>query len=290
MGWVVTVNNLCKDKQLDVLELLVEGCSLKSTSRVADVHESTCRRVLLRFGTACHLLMRRAMRQLELNHIECDEMWTFVKKKGFRVTGMEPDAQVIGEFYIFLAFDEDTKLVPTYFVGRRDQTSANKFMLNLANCLQRRNIHEADDHAYKKGKFIPITRISTDAFPGYRTAVDNAFGPYVRYAQLTKNTTSNSDPFITKKVIKGEINEDEISTSLVERMNLTNRTFMKRLNRKTIAFSKKFEYLQAAVAVHFAHYNFCWRHRTLKTSPAHCAGIAKRPWRLRELYEAAMGA
>lgn len=276
------------EKQMDVLRLLVEGNSISSVSRLTRVHRDTCTRLMQRFGTGCRAFLDREMRDLQLSHLQLDEIWTFVRKKGYNITGLEPDLDEIGSVYLFVAFDADTKLIPSFRLDRRTAAAAQAFLLNLAGCLKMPKAHASDQHAFQHGQYVPVTRISTDAFPGYVDAVDMAFGPYAVFGQLkkvTKGKGADKHVDITKAAIKGSLHADDISTSLVERNNLTLRTFIRRFTRKSMGYSKKLANLRAAVRIHMAHYNYCWVHKTIKTTPAVAAGIIGERWKLLDLYE-----
>jgi IS1 family transposase len=278
------MNCLPVPKQLRVVKLLIEGNSLSSTARITGVHRDTCTGVMIRFGNACRKFLSREMRDLELRHIQIDEIWTFCRKKQKRIVGDEPDLDQIGDIYIFVALDEDSRLVPAFRVGRRNAETTNLFMEDLADRLKRPKPHASDNHAFEVGTFKPTTRISTDAFPAYPEAIDFAFGPHAHYAQIDKKATKDGVS-TNKNVICGTIEPKDVSTSLVERNNLTIRTFMRRLMRRTLGFSKKFANLEAATALHLAYYNYCWRHKTFGTSPAVAAGIADHRMSLHELFE-----
>jgi len=257
---------------------------MRAICRETGITRNTCARLLLRFGRACQNFLDREMRDLELRHIQVDEMWAFVRKKEFNLTGEEPDYDRIGEYYIFVALDEDSRLVPAHLVARRHGEATEIFLAELAGRLKWPKPHESDDDAYKRRQYKPITRISTDAWQAYAGAVKMAFGPYAEYAQIVKRQTSKKEREATgkwvdvnKRVLYGRVDEKDISTSLVERNNLTTRQFIRRLTRKTNAFSRKLEHLVAAVALHFAFYNYCWIISTFRTTPAVMAGIADRP-------------
>lgn len=274
------------EQQLDVLKLLSDGSSISTVSRFTGIHRDTCSRLMIRFSEGCKRLLDREMRDLVLHHIEVDEIWTYCRKKERKVTGAEPDHGAIGDIYIFVALDEQTRLVPTYLVGRRDWGSTYAFILDLASRLKDMpDPHESDDHGYEKKRYPIITRISSDAFSSYEDAIALVFGPYVEYAQLVKKSIAkNGTMSIRKRQIQGKVPPEDVSTSLVERNNLTIRTLMKRLARRTLAFSKKLQNLEAAAALHFCNYNFCWMHKTLKTTPAAFAGVVPHPFTFRFLF------
>jgi len=282
-------NILTEFKQIEILKMLSEGNSISSTSRLTGAHRGTCTDLLVRFGEGCRRFLDREMHDLEfahgeeVGHLEIDELWTYCRKKKKQVTGEEPDLAEIGEFYLFLALDQQTRLIPAFRLDRRDGKTATAFMCDLAGRLKYPKPHASDAHNYAKESYKPIIRISTDAFPSYPEAIDFAFGPYVAYAQIVK-VAQKDGLTISKRVITGKVDEKDISTSLVERTNLTARLFLKRLNRRTICFSQKLANLRAAIAVYMANYNYCWRVRTLKTTPAVQAELADRRWEFEELY------
>ncbi|REJ67222.1 MAG: IS1 transposase [Planctomycetota bacterium] len=239
-------------------------------------------------GEACKEFLNREMQDLVLGHVQIDELFTYVRKKRYNRTGDEIDADRIGEFMLFIAFDEETKLVPIHLVGRRKGKVAKRFLRDLASRLRIPKPHESDDHAFVDGNYHPVLRISTDGYQPYKEAVHEAFSPYVEYGQLQKKTTGrgkNRKTKIRRQIFFGEDTPEAISTSLVERNNATLRLFIRPLVRKTLAFSKKLENLQALTALYMAHYNYCRIHRTLKTTPAVAANIAGKPFKLRELYD-----
>lgn len=272
-------------KQMAVLKLLTDGGSVSSTSRFTGVHRDTCTRLMVRFANACRSFLDVEMRDLQLEHLQIDELWTYCRKKRYNIKDDEPHQDQKGDFYIFVALDEKTRLIPAHRVDRRSKEATNAFMNDLAGRLKYPKPHESDDHAYKIGSYKPVVRISTDAFPAYPDAIQTAFGPYATYGQIKKITEGRKLLGIEKRSFKGNIESDEITTSLVERSNLTSRTFMKRLMRRTPGYSKKLENLSAATTTHFTIYNYCRRHKSLKTTPATAAGLIKSEWSFAELYD-----
>lgn len=274
---------LSQEKQIDILKLLSEGMTISAASRCHRVHRDTCARLMLRFGRACEKFLNNEMHDLQLGHVQVDELWTFCKKKGERWTGNEPDADEIGEFYLFVALDEETRLIPVYRIGRRTEETTLHFMLDFFNRLKKPIPHFSDPHAYKGGGHKPIIRISTDAFPAYPGAIDMAFGPFASHAILRK-VIKPDEVKIVKTVISGDIDPKKVTTSLVERSNLTTRTHMRRLTRKALGFSKKMTNLKAATAIHITTYNYCRKHGSLDTAPAVQAGLTDKRWTFEELY------
>lgn len=294
---------LSRERRIEVLHHLVEGNTLRSTTRLTGVHRTTIMDLMVDFGEACQRLMDREFRGLELSHLECDEIWTFVQKKQSRLT-MEERAERhdIGDVYLWTAFDAQTKLVPSYVVGKRSADNARKLMMDLRERLIMPNPHATDAHAYQPASNIYITQVSTDGFPGYPEAVDLAFGGRAKYGQIIKdykNATMAYTPSemvgTTRRGITGLNFHEErsICTSHVERHNLTIRTLLKRFTRLSLGFSKKLENLEAAVSMFLAYYNFVWRTQLpeggrLRRPAAMLAGVVDTLWSFENLYDNAM--
>ena len=264
-----------QDRDVLALQLLLEGNSIRSTERITGLDPNTIMRLLILAGQRCEKLMNEQMRQLRCRRIQCDEIWTFVGKKARHVrTG---DAAELGDQWIFVALDADTKLIPTFLVGKRSSENTQAFMKDL--------YHRIADHRIQ---------LTTDAYIFYRKAVEESFGGDADFAQLTKlygdygqfGNERYSPGTITEvisKVRSGSPDPKHISTSFVERQNLTMRMQIRRLTRLTNAFSKKLSHLKAAIALHFAYYNFCRVHSSLRVTPAMQAGISDHIWTLAEL-------
>ncbi len=297
-------NVLSADRQLMVMRLLVEGASLRTISRVTGIHRTAISRWLIIFGDAAGVLLDETMRGLTLRHVQVDEIWTFVGKKQGRLTIEDRDNPTIGDQYLWVAFDEDTKLVPSFLIGKRSADNARRLMVDLRERLVMPKPHNSDDHAFSRGSYVPVTQISTDGFAGYPEAVDLAFGPYVRYGQCLKNYRNVDQPGrygppemtgAEKRPVFGDLSYDEIGTSHVERNNLTIRTFMRRFTRLSLGFSKKLEYLIAATALHMAYFNYVWRPRhtdysgqsgRLRVTPAMAAKVTPNLWKMEDLFDA----
>lgn len=271
------MNVLQKEKKLAVIAALVEGNSIRSTERMTGVHRDTIMRLLVSVGQKCAAIMESRLRGFHSKAIEVDEIWTFVGKKQRRLTPMEKIDPELGDQYVFYGVDADSKLIPMFTVGKRDTQTATQFMLALQNRLQ------------GNGRI----QLTTDGFTPYLEAVETAFGGEVDFAQLVKSyEADNPGPGryspprvkeVVSTVINGTPNPNRISTSYVERANLTMRMAIRRFTRLTNAFSKKLENLKAAVALHFAYYNFVRVHGSLRVTPAMAAGITDRVWNLEEL-------
>jgi IS1 family transposase len=300
MGSIQVSNVLAADKQKTVLHLLAEGNSLRSVERLTGVQKKTATRLMVRFGQACRQFLDEEMRDLTLNHLQCDEIWTFVGKKQARVHVDERQTSQQGDTYLWVALDEETKLVPSFIIGKRSADMARRFMVDLASRLK---FPQPQD--WWHDTFQHVTQISTDGFAPYPEAVDLAFGPHVKYGTIIKdyrNTDRRSGNYSPAKIIgttrqtRFGMAEDEvwsICTSHIERNNLTTRTLMKRFARLSLGFSKKLENLAAATALHFANYNFCWRPRyqdwsgksgQLRPTPAMMAGVTNRLWKFDDLF------
>jgi IS1 family transposase len=278
MGQVNTLedgmNILSIDIKTRVLAAMVEGNSIRSVERMTGVHRDTIMRLVIRSGEGCTRLLNERMRRLSCRVIQADEIWTYVGKKEKRVR-VNDNPEEVGDQYVFVAMDSETKLIPTFRVGKRDAANTWHFIQDL----QERLMHRV--------------QLTTDGFRPYRDAVEDAFGANIDYAMLVKVYGSSGEPdtryspaeIIDTRLIPITGNPDPalISTSHIERQNLTMRMQMRRFTRLTNAFSKKLVNLRAALALHFAHYNFCRVHSSLRVTPAMAAGVTDRIWELDEL-------
>jgi IS1 family transposase len=294
-------NVLPREKKIEVLHHLVEGNTLRSTSRLTGVHRSTIMNAALDFGHACADYMDATMRNLDLKHVECDEIWTFVQKKQARLTIDEKaERHDIGDIYLWTAIDAETKLCAAYVIGKRSADNARKLMMSLKSRMRPiPKPHATDAHHFRTGQPFYLTQVSTDGFPGYPEAVDLAFGPYAKYGTIIKeyrNDGMQYDPSemvgTKRKSLRGVENDlHSICTSHVERHNLTIRTLMKRFTRLSLGFSKKLENLEAAVAMFLAYYNYVWRTRMPEKSgqcrvpAAMAAGVVKSLWSFENLFD-----
>lgn len=268
------MNKLDISKQTSVIAALLEGNSVRSTERITGVHRDTICRLLVEVGDRCNDLMDGAMRNLRCNYVQCDEIWTYVGKKQRRVSEKSHE---VGDQWVFVAMDAETKLVPVFTVGKRTEETTWYFLTDLSERLSNR------------------VQITTDGFVFYQRHVEEAFGSEVDYAQLIKmyggmdqrGAEAKYSPSPIKEVItriqSGDPDPNHICTSHVERQNLTMRMQMRRFTRLTNAFSKKLTNLKAACNVHFAHYNFCRIHQSLRVTPAMAAGITDTVWNLERL-------
>ena len=271
------MNRLSLDRRTQAINALVEGNSIRSTERMTGIHRDTIMRLLVEVGFGCEALLDAHMRDLSCRRIQCDEIWTYVAKKQRQVT-LDDDRSRVGDFWTFVAIDADTKLVPTYRIGKRDLPTATEFMDDLA------------------GRLANRVQLSSDALRAYVDATERAFGADIDYGQVVKAFEAEpispgrySPPRVVsaeRVTIAGSPDPAHISTSFVERQNLTMRMSMRRFTRLTNAFSKKVENLRAAVALHFAHYNFVRIHSKHRVTPAMAAGVSERLWSLADLVEA----
>jgi len=272
-------NILNSEKQTAAISGLAEGMSIRSIERVTGIHRDTIMRLGVRFGEGCAMVMDAKMRNLNCRALQCDEIWGFIGKKQKhtdeldRVTGL-------GDVWTFVAIDVDSRMVPSFLVGKRDSYSANAFVEDLACRINGR------------------PQISTDALAAYKEAVERGFGANVDYGQVIKiykdvqlgEQRTYSPPVCVRAerhVIAGNPDREEISTSYVERQNLTMRMHMRRLTRLTNGFSKKFQNFRAASALHFGYYNFVRVHKSLRMTPAMAGGVTDHIWTVPELIKAA---
>jgi len=264
------------DKAESILKLLVEGMSLRSIERVTGVHRDTIMRLLLLAGERSQQLMDEKMRGLNSRYLQVDEIWCYVGKKRRNVRS--GDSPELGDQWVYVAIDAETKLVPSFRIGKRVRPDTWAFLWDLHKRLANR------------------VQLTTDGLNHYTVTVPECFGTDVDFAQLTKMfgdygqfdgpDARYSPPRISgviSKVRQGDPDPDQISTSFVERQNLTMRMAMRRFTRLTNGFSKKLSHLKAAVALHFAFYNFCRVHSSIRCTPAMEAGVADHIWNLAEL-------
>jgi IS1 family transposase len=252
---------------------LIEGCSIRATCRMTGAAKNTVVKLLEDVGTACAAYHDDHVRRLHCKRVQCDEIWSFVGAKMKNVTE-EQDKMGWGDVWTWTAIDADTKLIVSYLVGQRGPAWAKMFMEDVASRVTSR------------------IQLTTDGLKMYGDAVEGAFGCDVDYAMLIK--LYGNDSFDTKyssgectgtrtAVLQGNPDPKHISTSFVERQNLTLRMQMRRFTRLTNGFSKKAENHAHAVALHYMHYNYCRVHQTLRVTPAMEAGLANHVWTMDEL-------
>ena len=271
------MNRLKIDRRVAVVSALVEGNSIRSVDRMTGTHRDTIMRLMIRVGGGCEGLMDQSMRDLPCDNIQVDEIWSYVGKKQRHLKRIDDQSRT-GNMWTYVALDRDTKLIPAYLVGKRTAVNTRRFIDDLSSRLANR------------------VQLSSDSLAHYVEACERSFGANVDYGQIVKAyeaTPMGAGRYSPPKVVSAEKRATignpavtQISTSHVERQNLTMRMCMRRFTRLTNAFSKKFENMQAAVALHFAYYNFVRVHRTLKVTPAMEAGVTDNLWTIGELIEA----
>lgn len=272
------MNRLPVAKRAQILQMLCEGTSMRSASRLAGVSINTVSKLLVDAGQVCAAFHDEMVQNVPSKRVQCDEIWSFCYAKRKNVTPEIAEKHAdAGDVWTWTALDSDSKLIVSYLVGSREYSSAMEFMRDAA------------------GRLANRVQLTTDGLKFYLAAVDYAFGTEVDYAQLVKyygedqSEEKRYSPAICtgceKKEITGSPDPSHISTSHVERSNLTMRMHMRRFTRLTNAFSKKFTNHAHMVAIYTVWYNFIRNHKTLKTTPAIAAGIADRPWTLVEIVE-----
>lgn len=270
------MNRLSTAERANVIAVLVEGNSLRATARITGIARMTIEKLLRDMGAACAAHHDRVVRGLKSQRVQVDEIWSFVGAKQKNVPEAKKDEW--GDIWTWTALDADSKLMISYSVGQRNPTMAFALMHDVAARLTGR------------------VQLTTDGLYWYPHAVESAFGIGVDYAVIEKHYASGSHAkagptrysparFIgaTRGVVRGRPDPRHISTSFVERNNLTMRMHMRRFTRLTNGFSKKIEMHANAVALHFAYYNFCKIHQSLRVTPAMEARLADHVWSLEEL-------
>jgi IS1 family transposase len=269
------MNRLQNEKRAALLGMLAEGNSLRATSRLGDVSINTVTKLLVDLGAVCSAYHDERVKNLRLRYIQCDEIWAFCYAKDKNVPVEKRGIFGYGDVWTWVAIDADTKLVPSFMVGTRGAQTAKAFMDDLASRLANR------------------VQLTTDGHRVYLQAVEDAFGKDIDYAMLVKlygndrETEAHYSPAecigCREQANMGRPDPKHISTSYVERQNLTMRMNMRRFTRLTNAFSKKVENHVAMVAIHFMHYNFARIHKSLRGTPAMAAGITDHVWSLEEI-------
>lgn len=269
------MNKLSTEKRSQVVAALVEGNSIRATVRMTGVSKNTIAKLLLELGEACSNYLDKNLVNLGCKRIQCDEIWSFVGAKEKNVPAEKLGQFGIGDVWTWVAMDADTKLIASWAIGGRDAGTAYGFIQDLANRLTNR------------------IQLTTDGHRAYLSAVEDALGSNVDYAMLVKlygNDRESEARYSPAEcigcrevVVSGRPDPKHISTSFIERQNLTMRMGMRRFTRLTNAFSKKLENHIASIAIHYMHYNYCRVHQTLRVTPAMEAGIADHVWTIEEL-------
>lgn len=265
------------EKAAQIMTLLLEGVSVRAASRITDVHQETILNLLLTVGKKCQNLFDTRVRNIRPRFVQADELWTFIHTKEKHLGSDDP--REWGDSYVWMAIDSETKMVLSYLTAKRDAVSAYNFIRDLSERVT--------------GRF----QITTDGLRGYVPAIEEYFGADVDFAQLLKlyGTTDGEGPDwykpsqVTATIpipITGNPDPRYISTSHVERANLSVRTHLRRFTRLSLGFSKSLEHLKAAVSLYMAFFNFCRVHQSLRVTPAMQSGIADHVWTIQELLEA----
>jgi IS1 family transposase len=270
------MNRLSLADRAKILGMMVEGNSLRSTSRMADVSINTVTKLLVDVGGACSDYLDKRLVNLGCQRVQVDEIWAFCYAKAKNVTPeIAAKNPYAGDVWTWMAIDADTKLIPSWAIGPRDSVTARVFVNDLAARLANR------------------IQLTSDGLNVYLQAVERAFHGSVDYAMLQKiyNESAEGQKRYSpadcigceRKIIDGHPDPDHISTSYIERANLTMRMGMRRFTRLTNGFSKKIENHSAAVSIHMMHYNFARIHKTLRVTPAMAAGVSDHVWELEEI-------
>jgi IS1 family transposase len=273
------MNRLSTERRAQIIRCLVEGNSMLATSRITGASKNTIKKLLIDVGSACAEYQNKTLRNLSCTNLQADEIWSFCYSKKKNVPEKYKSEFGYGDVWTFTAICADTKLVPCWLIGDRDQHTAYIFLKDLYSRLKNR------------------VQLTTDGHKMYFASVDDAFGTDVDFAQLIKIYGQTSDgekryspsnfiEAIPKKIF-GNPDPKKISISYVERQNLTMRMSIRRFTRLTNAFSKKVENLGHAVALHFMYYNFCRIHKSLRVTPAMEAGVSDKLWDIKDIVSLA---
>jgi IS1 family transposase len=278
-SYINGMNKLPLNTRAQILTLLCEGVSMRSITRIADVSINTVSKLLVDTGKFCADLHDREVRNVKAQHVQCDEIWSFTAAKQKNVAAMKKPVEGAGDTWTWTALDRDSKLIISYLVGGRDGEYAMAFIDDVKERLANR------------------VQLTTDGHKAYLEAVEAAFGADIDYVMLVKmygeptgagserRYSPNECTGARKVKISGNPIKSQVSTSHVERQNLTMRMQMRRFTRLTNGFSKKFENHMHMVALYTVWYNFIRIHKTLKMSPAMAAGVSKTLWSMNELCE-----
>jgi IS1 family transposase len=270
MSYYPDMNKLPHEKRVQILNMLCEGSSMQSISRIVDVSINTVTKLLMDAGTACALFHDETVRNLNASRIQCDEIWSFCYAKQQHVESAKRPVEGAGDVWTWTAIDADTKLIVSWLVGHRDGETASAFINDL------------------KSRLATRVQLTTDGHRVYLEAVEAAFGAEVDHAMLIKlygppaESETRYSPAecigVRTEWIQGNPQFEHISTSYVERHNLTTRMSLRRFTRLTNGFSKKLENHCHALALYFVWYNFTRLHKTLRTTPAMAAGLTPTLW------------
>lgn len=269
------MNQIDAKKRAQVLSAICEGNSIRSVTRMFGVGKNTVARLLLSTGAACADYQDKQLRNLSCKRVQCDEIWSYIGAKDKNVPADKAGQFGVGSIWTWIAMDADSKLVCSWMVGNRDGEAAYVFMQDLA------------------GRLANRVQLTTDGHAAYLQAVESAFGSDIDYAMLIKlygaarETEARYSPAecvgCERKEVTGKPDPKHISTSYIERQNLTVRMHNRRFTRLTNAFSKRLEHHIAAVSLHFMYYNFVRIHQTLRVTPAMAAGVTDHLWDMSEV-------
>lgn len=275
------MNILPFDKQVACIAALTEGCSIRSVERLTGVHRDTIMRLSVRVGEGCAILHDRMMRDLNVARLELDELWSFVGKKEVRLQ-TKRERQTKGDQYTFLGMADSSRAIVSYRTGRRDQVNTRRFVRDL------------------RERVLGAPEISTDGWGAYIGAIEDYFGADCRHGVVVKNYAAPIEVEAARRYAPAQVvsvtkthvigRSAHISTSHVERANLSVRTGQKRFARLALGYSKKIENHRAAVDLFVGHYNLCRVHATLRITPALALGVSDHVWSISELVEAALAA
>ncbi len=275
---------LNRDQRAQILNMQIEGVSIRATCRLTGRSKGAVTKLIVEAGQACAEAQGNLVRDLRCEQIQVDELWAFVGMKQKRVPAERKGEFGIGDVWTFTALDPETKLIPTWLIGRRDASTARRFLVDLGRRV--------------RGHF----QLTSDGASFYREAAEEAFGGQIDYAQLVKLYSASADGERTYSPpvcvaarpvrITGSPDAAHISTSHVERQNLNIRMSMRRFTRLTNAFSKKVYNLSCATAMYVFHHNYVRPHSTLTqraggrpTTPAMAAGLADKPWTMADIVK-----
>ena len=272
------MNKLDRKRQIQILNALTEGVSLRATSRMVDVSINTVTKLLVDVGRVCAEYQDKALRNLSCKRIQCDEIWSFVYSKAKNVPKKFRRKYGVGDVWTWTALDADTKLVLSWLVGNRDARTGRIFMKDVASRLNNR------------------VQLTTDGHKIYLEAVERAFGSDIDFSQIVKIYGADPKPENTRYSpakclgaipdnIQGSPDPAYVSTSYAERQNLTMRMNMRRFTRLTNGFSKKVENHAHAIALYFMHYNFIRIHKTLRVTPAMEGKVVDRLWKMGDILD-----
>lgn len=273
------MNKLTTDRRAQIIRCLVDGNSIRATCRITGLSRGAVVKLLVDVGRVCSQYQDKVFNDLPCRRLQCDEIWSFVYAKEKNAPESMKRKGTAGDVWTWTALCADTKLVPCWFVGTRDAGEAYHFIHDLAGRLRNR------------------VQLTTDGHKAYLNAVEDAFGSQIDYAMLVKVFGNGPEHEGAQKYspgvcmgsrvakISGTPEYDHISTSFVERQNLTMRMSMRRFTRLTNAFSKKVQNHEAAIALHFMNYNFCRIHQSLRITPAMAAGGATRVWNVEDIAQ-----